>query len=154
LRGKGHPYEPQLLFHGTSFPSAKSIVSKGFKLGDSGAFGGGIYFAETPLKSLAFSSPHRDERLLLVCDVLMGRSRIVKCAQDVNPQRDLYEKKRHHFRWGIIVYKEFIPRSYDSLTARPSKLFPFASINIPEFVVYRKEQVMPRYILVVKPRRT
>ena len=46
------------LFHGTSKDAAHAIVADGFRLPTHGGmFGAGIYFADTPLKSLQCARP-------------------------------------------------------------------------------------------------
>mmetsp|Transcript_12216 Transcript_12216/g.18740 ORF Transcript_12216/g.18740 Transcript_12216/m.18740 type:complete len:454 (-) Transcript_12216:1649-3010(-) len=154
LNKKGHPSKPQQLFHGTSFMSARNIVAKGFKVGREGMYGGGVYFAKTPRKSMNYCRVHRNKGVMLLCDVLMGNSRILKIAKaNLEPRKDLFKKRYHLFRWGPIFFTELVPRSYDSVTAIPSKLFPFLGVQTPEFVVYRKEHIRTRYVLIVKPPR-
>jgi len=154
LHSKNHPSEPTQLFHGTSFYSARNIVANGFKIGHGGMFGGGIYFAKTPRKSMNFCTARSGKRVMLLCDVLMGNSRIIKTAKnDLDPKKDLSMKKYRLAHWGPVFYLESTMRSYDSVSAVPSVLFPFLSVQTPEFVVYKKEQIIPRYVLVVEPPR-
>mmetsp|Transcript_49001 Transcript_49001/g.74057 ORF Transcript_49001/g.74057 Transcript_49001/m.74057 type:complete len:448 (+) Transcript_49001:45-1388(+) len=155
LHSKNHPSEPTQLFHGTSFYSARNIVANGFKIGCGGMYGGGIYFAKTPRKSMNFCSARSgNKRVMLLCDVLMGNSRIIKTAKnDLDPKKDLSMKKYRLAHWGPVFYLESTMRSYDSVSAIPSVLFPFLSVQTPEFVVYKRDQIIPRYVLVVEPPR-
>lgn len=153
---KGRPCEISRLFHGTSVPSAREIIKNGFRLGNAGMFGGGLYFAETPLKSILYSNerPVNNFQVMLLCDVLLGRTRELKSAKsDMDPRKDLFAEQRQVYRWGLLFYKDLVPQIHDSVMAVPSKLLPFLSVRTPEFVVYRKEQAVPRYILVVKKTR-
>ena len=67
------------LFHGTGKDAARAILADGFRLpAHAGMFGRGIYFADTPLKSLQYTGGRLGccvgggGRFMLVCDVELG----------------------------------------------------------------------------------
>ena len=137
LRNKGKSDAVSRLYHGTSEKAAKIIVQRGFMLPRrAGMFGKGIYFADTPLKSLQYTQ--QDGRgVMLVCDVALGNSMVKHSADNT------LETESQKFKRG------FIPRllgqkSFDSVTA--GKL----AVRVPEYVVYNSTQAVPRYVLMVE----
>lgn len=128
----------QRLFHATSSTNARSIVKGGFQLPErNGMFGRGIYFASTPLKSWQY---YGWPGAMLVCDVALGAS-MVKRTAGCEPQKDL------QCGWlGRLMGQ----RSYDSVTAQDGLL---GCVRVPEFVVYKPEQAVPRFVLLVRQQR-
>ena len=107
-------------------------------------FGRGIYFADTPLKSLQYTGGKLggcvggDRRYMLVCDVELGNQLETTSAKSsLEPETDLR-------RSGVPALLG--QRSFDSVAAKPS-LF---GLRAPEFVVYKPAQVRPRYLLAVE----
>jgi len=124
-----------MLFHGTALENALSIAQRGFQLPKHGGmFGKGIYFADCPLKSWQYVGC---PGLMLACDVELGNTRVKRTA-GCDPNRDL---KRS---WAAKLVGA---RSYDSLTAADGLL---GCVRVPEYVVYRPEQALPRYVLQLK----
>lgn len=130
--------ETRLLYHGAPSRSLKSIVRGGFRV--PGVlhwkplmFGSGIYFADVPQKSWMFSA---DKRYLLMCDVALGRVREMKSA---SPNFNL-----HALRQSLTGV------SYDSLVGL--KRSEGGTLPSREYIVYRSEQTLPRYLLEVRAR--
>ena len=152
LRAKGKPDEVTRLYHGTSAWAARAIVKHGFQLPDAaGMFGRGIYFADSPLKSLQYTAAgwscwFRAAGVMLVCDVALGNSKLQRGAAThlVAEAPDLRER-------GMIARMIFRAKSFDSVTAATGWL---GAVRVPEFVVYDSAQAMPMYVLVVRETDT
>jgi hypothetical protein len=147
-RAKGKSDRVTRLYHGTSARAAQAIVQSGFKLPErAGMFGKGIYFADTPLKSLQYSQPlsWNNMGVMLVCDVALGNS-MVKSEADGNLQAGSQRLQR-----GLLA-RLFRQKSFDSVTASHGWL---GAVRVPEYVVYDSAQAMPCYVLTVEkmPRR-
>jgi len=125
----------RMLFHGTSLESAVSITNKGFQLPrHGGMFGKGLYFADCPLKSWQYVGR---PGVMLACNVELGNS-MLKRSAGCNPSSDLRRS------WAA---KLIGGRSYDSLTAVDGFL---GCVRVPEYVVYRPEQALPRFVLQLR----
>eukprot|EP00928_Gymnodinium_smaydae_P049083 TRINITY_DN32902_c0_g1_i1.p1 TRINITY_DN32902_c0_g1~~TRINITY_DN32902_c0_g1_i1.p1 ORF type:complete len:371 (-),score=36.04 TRINITY_DN32902_c0_g1_i1:233-1345(-) len=138
-RAKGKPQNRKLLFHGTSRSSAKSIIESGFRLPNrAGMFGKGVYFADTPLKSMQYARTScRKFGTVLMCDVELGNTKMASAAQtSLDPGSDLQR--------GWIMRTLFRQQSFDSLTARSGFL---GAVRVPEYVIYRSDQAVPRYLI-------
>ena len=126
-------------------PLPGAILTDGFRLpAHAGMFGRGIYFADTPLKSLQYTGGKLGgcvgggRRYMLVCDVELGNQLETTSAKSsLEPETDLR-------RSGVPALLG--QRSFDSVAAKPS-LF---GLRAPEFVVYKPAQVRPRYLLAVE----
>lgn len=139
VAGGKSSYKEQL-FHGTSTSSVMSITHSGFRLPErAGMFGKGIYFANTPLKSLQYTSWWRRKKgVMLVCDVELGNTKYQRSADPTTaPDSHL---KRHWFMAAIGK------RSFDSVTAADGLL---GSVRVPEYIVFKPDQTVPRYVLFV-----
>lgn len=135
LRTEGKPSNQQRMFHGTTASAARAILSTGFALPRrAGMFGKGIYFADCPLKSWQYCRWYGP---MLVCDVELGTSKIQRTSKsNMEPERD--------FQRGWLM-RMLGNCNYDSVTAR-------SCVRVPEYVIYRPEQVVPRYVLVLKQK--
>ena len=120
------------LFHGTTKDAARAILTDGFRLpSHAGMFGRGIYFADTPLKSLQYTGSGwlGGGRFMLVCDVELGHQLQTTTAKtSLSPETDLR-------RSGVPALLG--QQSFDSVAAKPS-LF---GLRVPEYVVYKPAQV-------------
>lgn len=134
---RSHKGNRQPLFHGTRPSNAKNIVDFGFRLPDRpGMFGKGIYFADSPLKSLQYAVGESGLRTILLCDVELGRTRLYQSAKkDLKPAKDLQR------RWPMRMAGR---SDFDSVTAGKS------AVRVPEYVVYQPQQAVPRYVLLVR----
>jgi len=121
-----------LKFHGTNTAAVESIISTGFlkpeaKKKSKSMFGEGIYFASDSSKS-AQDRYTRGSNMLLVCDVLLGKTFTVSTAMHSMTGRELNR------------------RGYDSLFAKRGTKGTGGVLN-DEFVVYSPDQALPRYIV-------
>ena len=128
------------LFHGTRMENAHGIVTGGFRLPrHSGMFGKGLYFADTPLKSLQYTGISWGWRYMLVCEVELGNSKTQRGAKD--------DKKEDLERgWLPTVMGQ---RSFQSVTAATG----LGGVRVPEYVVYDASQAVPKYLLAVSEVR-
>jgi len=149
---------PTQLFHGTSVENAAKIVKNGFQVPrrhlHGGMFGKGIYFAETPLKSVnyarregwlsraagwLFSEKKSAGGLqMLLCDVYLGRSRTLRFGGAwpyFNPEKDL---KAGFFSRSLGL------GDYNSLTVQGGL---FGAVWVTEYIVYEHFQALPRYLI-------
>jgi hypothetical protein len=145
LRREGKSDRASRLYHGTSTPSAKAIVQSGFELPTrSGMFGKGIYFADTPLKSLQYTRSSGflfgRKGVMLACDVALGNSMLKRAADNK------LEAQSKKFKRGLIP-RLFGKKSFDSVTADAGKL---GAVRVPEYVVYDAAQALPKYVLIVE----
>ena len=132
------------LYHGTSKDAARVITADGFRLPThAGMFGKGVYFADCPLKSLQYTNKNvvdamgTGRRYMLVCDVELGHTLTKKSAHsNLDPTRDLQP---------TAVSRALGQKSFDSVSAQPS----WFGLRAPEYIVYKPEQALPRYILLV-----
>jgi len=124
-------YDPsveELKFHGTSTDAVKGICTNGFRLpNDPGMYGKGIYFATDSSKS-AQERYTKGSHTLLLCQVGIGRSQVVKTAQ-----RELELKM-------LMLLK------YDSVFAKRGTRVS-GGVQYDEFIVYRAKQAIPQYII-------
>eukprot|EP00930_Biecheleria_cincta_P057794 TRINITY_DN43669_c0_g1_i1.p1 TRINITY_DN43669_c0_g1~~TRINITY_DN43669_c0_g1_i1.p1 ORF type:complete len:348 (-),score=45.82 TRINITY_DN43669_c0_g1_i1:100-1143(-) len=113
------------LYHGTSAFAVRQVVETGFELPQHpGMFGKGVYFADTPLKSWQYSTIG----FMLVCDVALGRER-----QALSGDRSLA--------------LETLGGEYDSVSGKTTA--EGGTLRLPEWVVYRPAQAVPRLLLWV-----
>ena len=132
LEAKTEVFDPSrrdLKFHGTTSEAVDSIIQSGFKLPKSGRqmFGRGIYFASDSSKS-AQEKYTKGSNMLLICEVLLGRTKTV----DKHCQGMTYDKLR--------------AEKYDSLFAKRGTKDTGGVLN-DEFVVFNPKQAIPRYIV-------
>merc|ERR1719330_1169469 len=112
------------LFHGTSMDNAAAISGEGFKLAlaGKGAFGQGIYFADSPFKSDSYARDSGGVRAMLLCRVACGN------LMDVT-------------RTGQFGLDDLAPNS--RFHAVKGNCF-----SHPEFIIYKEEQCYPEYIIL------
>ncbi|XP_048576294.1 uncharacterized protein LOC5506123 [Nematostella vectensis] len=117
-------------FHGTSDEGVAGITRDGFKLPDQnlppgkrGMYGQGIYFATDSSKS-AQGIYTKGSNKLLVCQVLLGRSMIVRKAD-----RNMDKAKLRKGRYDSV----YAPRGSDVMN--------------DEFVIFDPAQALPQYIV-------
>lgn len=123
------PSHVELKFHGTNEEAVDSIVNYGFMIPVSGKqmFGKGVYFATDSSKS-AQKCYTKDSKMLLVCEVLLG-----KC---LTVERSLP---------GMDINKLHV-LGYDSLFAKRGTQQQGGVCN-DEFVVYDPNQAIVRFIV-------
>ena len=132
LRAKKQLFDPrrnELKFHGTSLEGVEGIIKDGFRMPKPGnqMYGAGIYFASDSSKS-AQEIYTKGSGMLLLCDVLLGKSLTVNSAEH---NMDLEELKQ---------------RKYDSLYAKRGTRSTHG-VLYDEFVVFNPDQAIPRYII-------
>jgi len=145
------------LFHGTSQTAAKCIIENGFQLPTrSGMFGKGVYFARCPLKSVGYArytssftklrrlfsskpGPAADTRVMLVCDVHLGRSKTLRRAAP-------YLTSSEQLQPGPLTRLCFPDQKYDSVYV-PGGLFCCYAVNVDEYVIFDPTRAIPRYML-------
>ncbi|PAA78799.1 hypothetical protein BOX15_Mlig029304g1 [Macrostomum lignano] len=118
---------PELFFHGTRNAIAELIIKEGFKVGSSGMYGAGIYFATDTTKSIQYCRESGTMSLLL-CDVLLGRTMVC-------------DKPQNHLNLSAVNGAD-----YDSVFARRNTKGTGGVLN-DEYIVYRPEQAAPRYLI-------
>ena len=117
-------------FHGTSDEGVKGITTDGFRLpdenvpeGERGMFGQGIYFATDSSKS-AQAIYTKGSGKLLLCQVILGKTKVVRKADDKLNKKKLKEQK------------------YDSVYAPRGH-----AVKNDEFVIFDPDQALPQYII-------
>jgi len=161
---------PTLLFHGTLPTAADSIIKGGFRLPEkAGMFGQGVYFAKDPLKSAAFaksgSAPQKEEpwsiwnifssvatgasedseegkkfvHRMLLCDVYLGCCRTLRL-----PDRNFEPRTGLRKRCVCRCFGSSGSSEYNSVRAPGGT---FGAVRVTEFVVYREDQAVPRFLL-------
>jgi len=155
--------EPVQLFHGSSPQHCANIMSKGFGIPNHrGMFGAGLYFAESPLKSVQYAQKSKSGGFLkwlgqmfgtskehdfggsqmLICDVYLGRSKTVRSAwPGIDPITDLS---------GGTFSNALGLGDYHSVYAPGGK---FAAVWVTEYVVYQPYQAIPRYLIEFDVKR-
>uniref|UniRef100_A0A1I8H7A7 Poly [ADP-ribose] polymerase n=1 Tax=Macrostomum lignano TaxID=282301 RepID=A0A1I8H7A7_9PLAT len=118
---------PELLFHGTTRKNAEMIIQNGFKVGNSGMFGAGIYFATDSTKSAQYCRGTGIKSLLL-CDVLLGKTMVCDAPKT------------------SLTLEQVRTAGYDSVFARRNSKKKGGVLN-DEYIVYRAEQATPRYLI-------
>lgn len=123
------PSHVELKFHGTNKEAVDNIVKSGFKMPMYGhqMFGKGVYFATDSSKS-ALKRYTKDSKMLLVCEVLLGRCLTVESAQP-------------HMNFNALR-----AMGYDSLFAKRGTKQQGGVCN-DEFVVYDPNQAIVRFIV-------
>ena len=124
-----YPRRSELKFHGTSVDGVEGIIKTGFRMPRPGnhMYGAGIYFASDSSKS-AQEIYTKGSGMLLLCDVLLGKSLTVESAQN------------------NMTSAELKKRGYDSLYAKRDTKST-QGVLYDEFVVYNSYQAIPRYII-------
>ena len=117
-------------FHGTSDEGVKGITKNGFRLPDEnapeekrGMFGQGIYFATDSSKS-AQKMYTKESGKLLLCQVILGKTKTVREADKMLNKKKLKEEKYDSV---------FAPRGY--------------AVQNDEFVIFDPDQALPQYII-------
>ncbi len=111
-------------FHGTSDEGVTGITKTGFHMPrNAGMFGAGIYFATDSSKS-AQEIYTKGSKKLLLCKVLLGRSKVLKVANN-NVTLDWLRKE-----------------GYDSVHAPRN-----TGVQNDEFVIYDPAQAFPKYVI-------
>ncbi|PAA54843.1 hypothetical protein BOX15_Mlig030831g1, partial [Macrostomum lignano] len=118
---------PELFFHGTKTDAAEAIIRDGFRVGQSGMYGAGIYFATDTTKSAQYCRESGIKSLLL-CEVLLGKSMVCN-----SPNNGL----------SLASVKA---AGYDSVFAKRGTKNTRGVMN-DEYIVYRAEQAAPRYLI-------
>ena len=123
------PRRSELKFHGTNETAIIKITESGFLLPKrkDQMYGQGIYFATDSSKS-AQKMYTKGSKMLLLCDVLLGKSFTVDSA-----------KKN-------MTLKELRRMGYDSLYAKRNTRAT-TGVLYDEFVVYNPDQALPKYII-------
>mmetsp|Transcript_99496 Transcript_99496/g.197158 ORF Transcript_99496/g.197158 Transcript_99496/m.197158 type:complete len:314 (+) Transcript_99496:82-1023(+) len=136
------------LYHGTSRAHAKAIISHGFRLPSrAGMFGKGIYFAGTPLKSWQYSMKGESQsssskHYMLVCDVALGLE--AEMRQAGVPKRSGW--------WRLFrTCKSPFTLEADSVVGLSQD--QGGALRVPEYVVYRSCQAVPRFMLELRERK-
>ena len=124
---KRYDHRTALKFHGTSTDAVNAIVKDGFIIGSAGMFGAGIYFATDSSKS-AQKMYTKGSDQLLVCDVILGKTKEVQTAAN------------------DMTLQKLKGMGYDSLFASRDTRGT-GGVLYDEFVVYDKDQALPRYIV-------
>ena len=116
-------------FHGTTKAAMESIIEEGFRVPATKGqmFGAGIYFASDSSKS-AQEMYTEGSGILLLCDVLLGKTKTVESAR-----QDMTREKLEH-------------EGYDSLFAKRGSKAK-GSVLYDEFVVYNPDQAIVRYLI-------
>ena len=126
------PGRSELKFHGTDEAATQAIAENGFRLPQRpGMYGKGIYFATDSSKS-AQDIYTKGSDQLLICDVLLGKSKTVDRAHNTMTAKRLKEE------------------GYDSLYAKRGTR-ETGGVKYDEFVVYHKHQALPKYIVKYVP---
>mmetsp|Transcript_17201 Transcript_17201/g.49907 ORF Transcript_17201/g.49907 Transcript_17201/m.49907 type:complete len:337 (-) Transcript_17201:177-1187(-) len=130
----GSPRNVRHLFHGTSAANVLAIVRDGFRLPPKhGMFGKGIYFAKSPLKSWQYA---RQSRMILLCDVALGRTLRQRTA-----------RSQLHAESPELTKGDWIDaRGFDSVTAPGGSV-----VRVAEFCIYDRLLALPRYVIVCQP---
>lgn len=146
------------LFYGASLEDACQITREGFQIPrTAGRFGRGISFAPCPLKAASLSPeqswvswvPFADRVIqrtlaafkkekghMLLSDVYLGNTKTVRTTwAGLNPTEDL--------KGGWLRDKLGLG-DYNSVYA---PAWFFGTVNVSEYVVYKQQQGLPRYLL-------
>jgi len=132
LEARAEVFDPtrcDLKFHGTTTEACNNIIQTGFRLPTTKGqmFGPGIYFASDSSKS-AQALYTKGSKMLLVCDVLLGRAKTVDQACRGMTARQLRRE------------------GYDSLFAKRGTK-ETGGVLYDEFVVFNPRQAIPKYIV-------
>ena len=121
-------FKTDLKFHGTDEKAIEGIIKEGFRLPTKcGMYGKGIYFATDSSKS-AQKIYTKGSNMLLLCDVLIGRTLTVEKARSDMTLEQLNKLK------------------FDSLFAKRDTRQQ-GGVLYDEFVVYKADQALPRYVI-------
>jgi hypothetical protein len=118
------PSTTKLKFHGTSSRALHKILNHGFRIPENpGMYGRGVYFATDSSKSAQYST---DQTKILLCEVALGKSMIVSTADH------------------SLDFESVSALGFDSVYA-PRNTKATSGVLFDEFVVYNKDQAIPRY---------
>lgn len=92
-------------YHATSKENAYKILNEGFRAGQSGMFGGGIYFAEKPIDSTKKAHVHKCDSII-IAQLDVGR---------------LMTEEIAHNNWNLSILKS---KGYDSVQMRHCRTGP------------------------------
>ena len=126
-RAKANAFGPNIgqKFHGTGDDGIEGITKNGFRMpAHAGMYGRGIYFATDSSKS-AQEIYTKGSKKLLLCDVLLGKSMVVKGANN-GLNGDFIRKK-----------------GFDSVYA-PRGTKSTGGVDNDEFVIYDPDRALPR----------
>lgn len=122
----------KMKFHGTSSRALSKILAKGFKIPENpGMYGRGVYFATDSSKSAQYAV---DETKLLLCEVALGKAKVVKTAD------------------ATLDFETICELGYDSVYA-PRNTKSTAGVLFDEFVVYHRDQAIPRYCVTYEEQK-
>ena len=131
-RELGGDANPTLLFDGTREKNLNKILGEGFKPGKKGMFGPGMYFAKNSSKSAQekYTGRGPDEYVwLLLCEVLLGREKIVHKARPFMDGEELHRQ------------------GYHSIYAKRTPGDGSKRVWNDEYVVFDKDQIYPLYVV-------
>lgn len=149
----------KLLFHGTRLTNIVGIMSNGLKMPEHrpGSFGDGIYFADTVSKSAGFCRVTSDIGLMLLCEVALGRCKIIDIANRAFDYHNRHNLDGEDSMQALGVF------STRATTVRPDGLIiPNGELerrmienanrgdHLNEYVVYDESRVKIRYLLKLK----
>lgn len=118
------PSTTKLKFHGTSSRALHKILNHGFRIPENpGMYGRGVYFATDSSKSAQYSV---DQTKLLLCEVALGKAMVVASANH------------------SLDFETVCAAGFDSVYA-PRNTKSTAGVLFDEFVVYHRDQAIPRY---------
>ena len=128
------------LFHGTNEQSAGLIAENGFDPSRGGGlYGAGSYCADYSCKSMQYAGGQRplpgQERIFLICRVLMGRAYQTKTALSQikePPENDLGERCHSVFAKEGVVWNGSHWQTHN------------------EYITYHSDQIYPEYLVHVK----
>ena len=153
--------ERKLLWHGSRLSNFASILSKGLKIAPPEApvtgymFGKGVYFADMVSKSANYchASPDKNEGLLLLCDVALGKSHCLTSANSSisKPPTSTY---------SVMGMGKTCPEPTEFKTTETGCIIPYgkptesdvkrSDLLYNEFIVYDTSQIKMQYLVKVK----
>lgn len=139
------------LFHGSPWEGAKGIVCDGLRLPNNpGMFGKGLYFADCPLKCWRYCFSSRQASQLI--PRVTGRGGLIFiCWVDLGEMREEKEARTDlagYDRGGWKAWFTGGRGAYDSVKAVEQE--EGGAVRVPEYVVYRTDQVRLAYLVEVK----
>lgn len=122
----------KLKFHGTSSRALHKILNNGFRIPENpGMYGRGVYFATDSSKSAQYSV---DQTKFLLCEVALGKALVVASADHA------------------LNLERIAALGFDSVYA-PRNTKTTAGVLFDEFVVYHRDQAIPRYCVTYTEER-
>ena len=126
------PSTTKLKFHGTSSRALHKILNHGFRIPENpGMYGRGVYFATDSSKSAQYSV---DQTKFLLCEVALGKAMVVSSADHA------------------LNLERVSALGFDSVYA-PRNTKTTAGVLFDEFVVYHRDQAIPRYCVTYTEER-